>query len=63
MECTVPSRSAFAVAESRMTWGRRLEPDGTGTRLTQWRDRAGQPDIAVRAPAASGLPGRATAST
>lgn len=58
VECTAPSRFAFTVAESRMTWGWRLEPDGDGTRLTQWRDRTGQPNIAVRALAASGLLGR-----
>lgn len=58
VECAAPSRFAFTVAENRMTWGWRLEPDGAGTRLTQWRDRAGQPNIAVRALAASGLLGR-----
>ena len=58
LECAAPSRFAFTVAENRMTWGWRLEPHGTGTRLTQWRDRAGQPNIAVRALVASGLLGR-----
>ncbi|GAA2555053.1 SRPBCC family protein [Pseudonocardia hydrocarbonoxydans] len=58
VECTAPSRFAFTVAESRMTWGWRLEPDGDGTRLTQWRERTGTPNVAVRALAASGLLGR-----
>lgn len=58
VECTAGSRFAFTVAESRMTWGWRLEPDGAGTRLTQWRDRTGRPNIAVRALTASGLLGR-----
>ena len=57
-ECAAPHRFAFAVAESRMTWGWRLEPDGAGTRLTQWRERTSTPNIAVRALAASGLLGR-----
>lgn len=57
VECAAPSRFAFTVAQNRMTWGRRLEPDGPGTRLTQRRDRAGQPNIAVRTLAASGLLG------
>ena len=41
-----------------MTWGWRLEPDGAGTRLTQWRERTSQPSLPVRALAASGLLGR-----
>lgn len=58
VECDAPHRFAFAVAESRMTWGWRLEPDGTGTRLTQWRERTGRPNALVRALTASGLLGR-----
>jgi uncharacterized protein YndB with AHSA1/START domain len=30
-------RFAFSVTENGMTWGWRLEPDGEGTTLTQWR--------------------------
>ncbi len=51
-------RFAFTVAESRMTWGWRLDPDGTGTRLTQWRERTSRPNLAVRAFAGRGLIGR-----
>ncbi len=58
VECAAPHRFAFTVAESRMTWGWRLEPDGAGTRLTQWRERTGRPSAPVRALTASGLLGR-----
>ena len=58
LEVDAPHRFSFAVAESRMTWGWRLEPDGTGTRLTQWRERTSRPNWAVRAFAGSGLGGR-----
>ncbi len=58
VECAAPHRFSFAVSESRMTWGWRLEPDGTGTRLTQWRERPGRPNALVRALTASGLLGR-----
>lgn len=58
VECEEPRRFAFAVSESRMTWGWRLEPDGAGTRLTQWRERTARPALPVRALTASGLLGR-----
>lgn len=58
LECVAPQRFSFAVAESRMTWGWRLEPEGAGTRLTQWRNRTSRPNIAVRALTGSGLLGR-----
>lgn len=58
VECEEPQRFSFTVAENGMTWGWRLEPDGTGTRLTQWRDRSTPPNILVKALAASGLLGR-----
>jgi len=58
VECEQPSRFAFTVAESAMTWGWRLDPDGTGTRLTQWRERTAQPNIAVRALTGSGILGK-----
>src|SRR5262245_35364650 len=37
-----PNRFGFAVAESRMRWGYRLEPEAGGTRLTEWRAPVGQ---------------------
>ncbi len=58
VECDAPLRFAFTVAESRMTWGWRLDPDGSGTRLTQWRERAGRPALPVRLLTGSGLLGR-----
>lgn len=58
VECAEPQRFSFTVAENGMTWGWRIEPDGTGTRLTQWRDRSTQPNILVKALSASGLLGR-----
>ena len=58
VECAAPHRFSFAVSESRMTWGWRLEPEGAGTRLTQWRERTGRPSVLVRALTASGLLGR-----
>jgi uncharacterized protein YndB with AHSA1/START domain len=58
VECERPSRFAFTVAESGMTWGWRIDPDGDGTRLTQWRDRTTQPGVLVRAVVSSGIIGR-----
>ncbi|MCW2719689.1 MAG: hypothetical protein QOG20_1822 [Pseudonocardiales bacterium] len=58
VECERPSRFAFTVAENGMTWGWRLEPDGDGTRLTQWRERTTEPNVLVRALVASGMLGR-----
>ncbi|NMH95431.1 SRPBCC family protein [Pseudonocardia bannensis] len=61
VECTAPERFAFTVAENGMTWGWRLEPDGpdgTSTRLTQWRDRTTPPNVLVRALVATGLLGK-----
>ncbi len=58
MECEQPHRFSFTVAENGMTWGWRLEPDGTGTRLTQWRDRTTPPNRLVKALVATGLLGR-----
>jgi uncharacterized protein YndB with AHSA1/START domain len=41
IECDKPSRFAFRVAENKLQWGFRLEPNGAdGTVLTQWRHRA-----------------------
>jgi uncharacterized protein YndB with AHSA1/START domain len=58
VECTVPSRFAFEVRESGMRWGWRLDPEGGGTRLTQWRDRARPAPVPVRLITRSGLLGR-----
>jgi uncharacterized protein YndB with AHSA1/START domain len=58
VECERPSRFAFTVTESKMTWGWRLDPDGTGTRLTQWREHTAEPDIMAKALAATRLLGR-----
>jgi uncharacterized protein YndB with AHSA1/START domain len=57
-ECDAPKRFAFTVAESGMTWGFRLEPDGAGTRLTQWRDHTASTNPLVTAVQKSGLLGR-----
>jgi hypothetical protein len=53
-----PSRFAFEVRESGMRWGWRLDPEGGGTRLTQWRDRVRPAPPAVRLITRSGLIGR-----
>ena len=53
-----PGRFAFEVAESRMRWGYRLEPEANGTRVTEWRDHAGRLPLPFRVIEASGLLGR-----
>jgi uncharacterized protein YndB with AHSA1/START domain len=58
VECAEPERFAFTVAENGMTWGWRLEPDGAGTRLTQWRDRSTPPNALVKALVSTGLLGK-----
>ncbi|MGH3565933.1 MAG: SRPBCC family protein [Pseudonocardia sp.] len=58
VECAQPTRFAFTVAENKMTWGWRLEAEGTGTRLTQWRDRTSEPNVFARALVTSGFVGR-----
>jgi uncharacterized protein YndB with AHSA1/START domain len=50
-ECERPSRFAFKVAENKLQWGFRVEPNGEGTVLTQWRNRA-EPTPAVARAAA-----------
>lgn len=57
-ECEEPRRFGFEVAENGMTWGWRLEPDGAGTRLTQWRERSGPVPLLARLFVASGVAGR-----
>jgi uncharacterized protein YndB with AHSA1/START domain len=57
VECEEPRNFSFTVAENGMTWGWRLEPDGAGTRLTQWRERTSRPNLLARALVASGLLG------
>ncbi len=61
--CTVvehdePSRFSFDVAESRMRWGYRLEPEAGGTRVVEWRVHVGVAPLAIRLIQASGLIGR-----
>jgi uncharacterized protein YndB with AHSA1/START domain len=58
VECARPSRFAFTVAENGMTWGWRIAADGTGTRLTQWRDRTAPPNLLIKAIVASGIIGK-----
>lgn len=57
-ECDPPSRFTFVVRENRMAWGWIVEPDGEGTRLTQWREHLGTPAWPVRLLVATGLLGR-----
>lgn len=48
IECEPNRRFAFQVAQNKMQWGWRLQPDADGgTLLTQWRHRAGQPAAVV----------------
>ncbi|MFC4585766.1 SRPBCC family protein [Sphaerisporangium corydalis] len=61
--CTVvewerPRRFTFEVDLSRMRWGYRLVPDGTGTLLYEWREHIGSPIGPVRAVLSTGLLGR-----
>lgn len=58
VECERPSRFAFTVAENGMTWGWRLEAQGTGTTLTQWRERTTPTNVLVRALVATGVLGK-----
>ncbi|WP_232663879.1 SRPBCC family protein [Pseudonocardia sp. TRM90224] len=58
VECERPRSFTFSVAESCMLWGWRLEPDGDGTRLTQWRERTKQPNLLVKAFVGTGVLGR-----
>jgi len=58
IECARPTRFAFTVTENKMIWGWRLEPEGARTRLTQWREHTSEPNVFIRAFAASGLIGR-----
>lgn len=58
VECDAPHRFAFDVAGNGMRWGWLLEPDGGGTRLTQWREHVGRAHPLVGAFVASGAIGR-----
>lgn len=51
-------RFAFTVAESGMTWGWRVEPEGDGTRLTQWREHSARTPFIGRIAVGSGLLGK-----
>lgn len=53
-----PSRFGFEVAESRMRWGYRLEPEAGGTRVTEWRSHVAPLPLPFRVIAATGLLGR-----
>lgn len=56
--CEPQTRFAFSVAESGMTWGFRIEPEGTGTRLTQWREHSTATPLLARIAVGSGLLGK-----
>jgi uncharacterized protein YndB with AHSA1/START domain len=61
--CTVleyeqPSRFSFEVADSRMRWGYRLEPERGGTRVVEWREHVGQVPLFLRLFLATGVLGR-----
>ncbi|WUH88795.1 SRPBCC family protein [Streptomyces sp. NBC_00433] len=58
LEYDAPKRFAFEVAESRMRWGYRLEPQAGGTLVTEWREHAGPLPIPARIITASRLLGR-----
>lgn len=44
-----PSHFEFEVKQSRMRWGYRLEPTGTGTTVREYRDEIGTKPLHVRA--------------
>ncbi|SHN38212.1 SRPBCC family protein [Actinacidiphila paucisporea] len=58
LEYDAPKRFTFEVAESRMRWGYRLEPQAGGTLITEWREHAGPLPIPARIITASRLLGR-----
>jgi uncharacterized protein YndB with AHSA1/START domain len=53
-----PRHFEFEVRESGMRWGYRLEPEGGGTRLTEYREQARGVSPLVRLVQRSGLIGR-----
>jgi uncharacterized protein YndB with AHSA1/START domain len=61
--CTVleyeqPSRFSFEVADSKMRWGYRLEPERGGTRVVEWREHVEQLPFILKLVVATGLLGR-----
>jgi uncharacterized protein YndB with AHSA1/START domain len=61
--CTVvaadePSHFAFEVDRSHMRWGYRFEPDGGGTKVTEYRDHLGEVSAFTRFVQRSGMIGR-----
>lgn len=57
-ECEEPRAFAFRVRENRMRWGYRIEADGAGSRVTEWRDRDGDPPLIARLFVLTGIAGR-----
>jgi uncharacterized protein YndB with AHSA1/START domain len=57
VECEEEKVFAFEVAQSKVRWGYRIEPDGDGVVLTEWREHFGRPHLLIRAVDASGLVG------
>ncbi|MDX3231327.1 SRPBCC family protein [Streptomyces sp. ME19-01-6] len=57
VECEEGKVFAFEVAQSKVRWGYRIEPDGDGVVLTEWREHFGRPNVLIRAFDASGLVG------
>ncbi|MGW3564747.1 SRPBCC family protein [Streptomyces sp. NPDC000941] len=63
VECEEGKVFAFEVAQSKVRWGYRIEPDGDGDDdgdgvvLTEWREHVGRPHLLIRAVDASGLVG------
>jgi uncharacterized protein YndB with AHSA1/START domain len=58
VEYDPPCRFAFEVAESKMRWGYRLEPEAGGTRVTEWRLHVAPLPLPFRVIGATGLLGR-----
>lgn len=58
VECDPSERFAFAVTESGMTWGWRIEQESGGARVTQWRDRTRSTSVLIKAVQRSGILGR-----
>ena len=56
-ECDRPRAFAFQVYRT-MRWGYRLEPDGDGTVVTEWRQHVGPSPLVARVVIALGLVGR-----
>jgi uncharacterized protein YndB with AHSA1/START domain len=62
-DCTVtvadePDRFEWEVRQSGMRWGYRFEPDGVGTKVTEYREQTRQLPLYVRVAYASKLLGR-----